>query len=185
MKFNEIVMLFKKQGCTRILVKNLAANDNSKNQIYLGGEDALYLLPTVETKLEKQYSKKKKADEFIFHNKLDFSWLDENGVHTVPSARLIFYPQYPESRFSGFLQGCKNSPSTILAGRHENRILFLSSGENKKSYGFVTHRDKKLDAEIKQHAVPFGKGGVFFYIEPDLDKSDSISEIKNAIKNSK
>jgi len=182
MKFKEIIKLFRDQGCNRILVKNLAANDNSKNQIYLGGEDALYLLPSVETKLEKQYSKKKKADEFIFHNKLDFSWLDENGVHAAPSARLIFYPQYPESRLSGFLRGCKNSPSNLLAGRHENRVLFLSSGNGKKSFGLVTCRDKGLDEKIEKYSVPFGKGEVFFYIGPDLERKDSVSEIKHAIR---
>jgi hypothetical protein len=41
-----LVALMKQHGATRIYVKKLAPNDNSKNQIYLGGDfSALNILP--------------------------------------------------------------------------------------------------------------------------------------------
>ncbi len=181
MKLKEIQSLFKANNCNRILIKFLSPNDNSKNQIYLGGEEALYLFPSVNSTLQKQYSKKKNADEFIFHCLLDFYWLDATGLFKVPQAQIIFYPQYPESRFSGFLKGCKQAPRELLANRLENRILFLSSNSEKKSFGFVVQGSTALKNEIINHTVPFGRGDIFYYLEEDFSPTDPIFEISNAI----
>ena len=181
MKLKEIQTLFKSQNCNRILIKFLSPNDNSKNQIYLGGEEALYLLPSLERTLQKQLSGKDKAAEFIFHCLLDFYWLDITGHYKVPNAQIIFYPQYPESRLSGFLKGCKQAPRELLATRQENRILFLSSNPEKQSFGFVLQATTALKNEIQYHTVPFGRGDIFYYLEEDFSPTDPVFEISNAI----
>jgi hypothetical protein len=94
-------------GVTQLLVKELAANDNSKNQPYLGGSlDILNVLPMGEVRSETTPSGRTglKAP-------LPLSWLRPDGSLTVAvGAQLILYPQYPEIRMSGFLKGTKEGP---------------------------------------------------------------------------
>ena len=139
---NDISKLFASQGCKRILVKILALNDNSKNQVYLGGHDAIHFLPSTKTILNKQTSRKKNAKKFIFINELNFYWLNNHGPHQAPHAKLIYYPQYPETRFSGFLRSCSRASINVLFDekrkRHfPKRILFLSSNTRGESFGYV------------------------------------------------
>src|SRR5271166_786938 len=80
-------------GVTQLLVKELARNDNSKNQPYLerGSLEILNLLPVgdvTEETTQKGESRLKAS--------LPFSWLRDDGTLTeAPNAKLILYPQYP------------------------------------------------------------------------------------------
>lgn len=84
-------------GATRIYAKNLAPNDNSKNQVYLGGDfSALNIIPHGEiysddTAVAGAVRDRAKA-------KVNFFWVDEAGRHHAPDAGLILYPKYPEVR---------------------------------------------------------------------------------------
>ena len=86
-------------GATRIYAKNLAPNDNSKNQVYLGGDfSALNIIPHGEiysddTAVAGAVRDRAKA-------KVNFFWVDEAGRHHAPDAGLILYPKYPEVRMS-------------------------------------------------------------------------------------
>ena len=89
-------------GVTQLLVKELAANDNSKNQPYLGGNlEILNLLPMGEVR-EETTPKGKTG----LKAPLPLSWLRGDGsVTPAPNTQIILYPQYPEIRLSGFLKG--------------------------------------------------------------------------------
>lgn len=115
----------------RVLAKPLAENDNSKQQIYLGGNfDVLNDIPFQEVTADGT------AKVPNFKAKVKLNWITENGdFEPAPYAQLILYPSYPEVRLSGFLRGCSNSPSEymrpIQAGNRgpknswDGRILFL------------------------------------------------------------
>jgi hypothetical protein len=142
--FNE----FAANKVCEIYIKFLSENDNSKNQIYLA-EEFVQILPANKTILKVQYSKKRNAQEFIFHNHLSFNWLMSKDLIPAPNAKLIFYPQYPEVRFSGFLLGSKGSPSDLLGKRTTTeRVLFLGSDSDGNSFGAVTVLTQKLKNEI-------------------------------------
>lgn len=113
------IRLMTDAGCTRLLVKVLSANDNSKNQIYLGSSfRTLHLLPGRGIVQAPGNRKWKQA--------LDLAWIDSAGrTEVAPGSQLVLYPQFPEVRFSGFLRGCKTAPSDLLRGRTEGRVLLL------------------------------------------------------------
>ena len=87
--------IFRQAGATRLVVKQLAENDNSKQQIYLGGDfKVLNDLPHGEVQAN--------SDTKIqtFKASLNFFWLTENGeFEKAPNAKLILYPAYPEAAF--------------------------------------------------------------------------------------
>lgn len=109
-------------GVTQLLFKFLSPNDNSKNQIYLAGSlDILHVLPMSEISAAETPKGK-----HILKAALDLNWLRFDGPPVAaPGAQLILYPQYPEVRLSGFLQGARGAPNRIMATRDEGRVLFL------------------------------------------------------------
>jgi hypothetical protein len=140
----QLKALFVKAGCVSLYAKPLAENDNSKNQVYFGpGFQALNLFPNEGIVPDSS------PKNPIFKAKLRFGWLLPNGqVAEAPKAQLILYPQYPEVRFSGFLQGCKNAPSDLMAGRIKGRVLFIGATADKRILGFAVRADSQLAAEF-------------------------------------
>ena len=126
-------------GCRKLYVKTLAENDNSKNQIYLGPNfESLNLIPNQGVVADTKDSKSK------FKAQVNFAWLDEDGnLYPAPKAKLILYPQYPEVRFSGFLQGCQKAPSEFMQPRTlvqpsiPDRILFLGIRDDGIVVGYL------------------------------------------------
>lgn len=186
MNLEKIFSLFSSKNVCDVYIKFLAENDNSKNQIYLGAEEFVHVLPATKTTLKVQFSKKKKAREFIFTNHLDFSWLTQTDVCRAPNTKLIFYPQYPEVRLSGFLSGCSNGPSELLGKRTtQPRVLFFGSDVNGKSYGFVKELTVKLKREIQQECVPWKearKNEELKFFVKQLYKEDPVQSIVKAIR---
>ena len=105
--------VMQRHGATRIVFKLLANNDNSKQQVYFGGDfDVLRLIPHGD--LVSEISSR---DGPIFKASLNLSWIDvfsEADPAPAPGAQLIFYPRYPEVRFSGFLKNCSRAPSLLM-----------------------------------------------------------------------
>ena len=130
-------------GATSIFCKALTENDNSKQQIYLGGSfEVLKLLPHGEVRSEPGLARPN------FKAGLTMAWIDDAGTTTIaPGAQLILYPDYPEVRLSGFLQGCSTAPSKsmrpILRGdrRHNNgpdgRVLFFGVSAEGVTYAYL------------------------------------------------
>ena len=88
--------------CTKILAKELSANDNSKNQVYLGGDfEAVNCFPNLNISPDDTGT-----HGSVFKAPLSFFRVDANGLECpAPNTQLILYPQYPEVRVSGFLKG--------------------------------------------------------------------------------
>jgi hypothetical protein len=139
--------LMKSQGAVRFYAKKLAPNDNSKNQVYLGGDfSALNIMPhqSVYTDADSVAGSKRdraKAD-------ISFFWVDEQGRYEAPSAQLILYPKYPEVRMSGFLKGCRNAPGEVMAVRDEGRVLFLGITRTGEVLGYAVNSESPLAREI-------------------------------------
>lgn len=161
-------------GATRYYAKNLAPNDNSKNQVYLGGDfTALNIIPykaiytdgndTAGSKRERA-----KAD-------VSFFWVDENGRHEAPDAQLILYPKYPEVRMSGFLKGCTKAPCDIMRVRDEGRVLFLGMTSEGNVLGYATDAHSPLTQELNSRNE-WKTSGVFIEIPSDADSQHDTKE---------
>jgi len=170
MNLQSLQILFADAGCRRLYAKPLAANDNSKNQVYFGpGFEALNLFPS------ESITPDAKPDNPTFKAKLNFGWLLENGALVrAPGAQLILYPQYPEVRFSGFLRGCEHAPSKLMASRALGRVLFLGVTGRRQVVGFVCDQTFEAGREYSAHPRP-PSAGVFCELSlpriPSLDES--------------
>jgi hypothetical protein len=158
MTFKRLLKIFSDETCKKVYVKRLAANDNSKNQVYLGGSfDILNILPITEIISDNEGDWKRAR----FKTKLDFYWVNNEGVlNHAPDAQLILYPKYPEVRFSGFLKGTKDAPSALMTNRIEARLLFLGITNEGKIIGHVVAPDSETANEFNSFKE-FQTVGVF------------------------
>lgn len=149
---SELKNAFIELGCTKIIFKPLANNDNSKQQIYFGGSfDVIQLIPSGETRSDGISSKGP-----IFKSPLEFYWISAaQEVEQAKNTQFILYPKYPEIRLSGFLKGCKLAPSHLMkpstneerAERiHVKRYLFLGIHKN-KVFAYSSSWDSDLSVE--------------------------------------
>jgi hypothetical protein len=152
---DQVFAMFRDNGVTEILYKVLPQNANSKNQVYLGGKDPSQFakIPTGEMTAHLSTSEKSGKQEAVFRADLDFYWLTQDGrLAVAPNAKLIFYPQYPEVRFSGFLLGSRNPPSSLWVkekrGAEPGRILLLGLGNGRKVIGLTLPPEAPAAAEI-------------------------------------
>lgn len=146
MNIKTLLRLFSDKGCNKIYVKELSPNDNSKNQVYLGGSfDVLNILPIKEIITDSDGNWKRDR----YKTRLDFYWINNEGIlNQAPNAQLILYPKYPEVRFSGFLQGSKNAPSELMANRIAKRLLFLGVSGSAQIIGYVVGPESTLAKEF-------------------------------------
>lgn len=156
MTLSELVVQFKRAGCVSLYAKRLAANDNSKNQIYFGpGFGALNLFPNKGPVLNT------KAKTPNYKAPLEFYWLNDKAqINRAPGAQLILYPDYPEVRFSGFLQGAVDAPNELLASRLPGRVLFLGVTKDERIVGYVLVANDpipQVDAEDLQREGVFAE----------------------------
>lgn len=173
MTLSDLVKLFSNAGCKRLYAKPLAENDNSKNQVYFGpGFQALNLFPIGDVVPDSSLKNP------IFKAKVLFGWLLPNGaVADVPGAQIILYSQYPEVRFSGFLRGCAESPTELMASRHRGRVLFLGVTEQRRVIGFVVVESSPIAIEFKKKAKE-PTAGVFFELTLPSVPNGEVSKKK-------
>jgi hypothetical protein len=132
----------------------MAPNDNSKNQIYVGG-DYDYQMKFPIGKIAADDSGIAGSVRNRFKSELSFYWLDESGeLNEAPKAQLIMYPKYPEVRLSGILQGCKKAPSKTIASRTPNRILLFGTTLDRKTIAYAVEPYTKLSNEIHDKFPP-------------------------------
>jgi len=146
MNLTTLKNLFAAHGCTKLYIKVLAANDNSKNQVYFGGSfEILNMLPITDIRNEPAGDWNKER----FKAAINFAWIsDEGKLYPAPHARLILYPKYPEVRFSGFLNGCERPPSALMTQRLPGRLLFFAVGTGGKIIGYVVSPDSEIGREF-------------------------------------
>lgn len=160
---------FQKLGAQRVLCKRLAENDNSKQQIYLGGGfDALNLIPFGAVQAD---SSKKQP---ILKAHVPLSWLADDGrTMRADGAQLVLYPQYPEVRLSGFLRGCPIAPSAHMRpiskserrfnNGADGRLLFLAVLPSRELVAYLAVAGSAIagDFEVANTRSPFASAGVF------------------------
>lgn len=150
-----VLAMFLANGVTEILYKILPRNANSKNQVYLASDmSQLGKIPSGTVTLHQSISEKSGKQEAVFRSALDFHWMDQYGQpQAAPNAKLIFYPQYPEVRLSGFLQGSKNAPGSLWVkekrGEERDRILLLGLGNGTKVFGITLPPESPAAKEIR------------------------------------
>jgi len=146
MNLKSLLNIFTDKNCKTVYTKRLSPNDNSKNQVYLGGSfDVLNILPFEEIVSVDPGDWKRNR----FKTKLKFSWINDEGqVSYAPDAQLILYPKYPEVRFSGFLKGVKNGPSDLMTSRVDGRLLFFGISTKGDIMGYVTEPESEIAIEF-------------------------------------
>lgn len=134
-------------GANKLYFKILAPNDNSKNQVYLGGNfDVLNIIPfgtiTVDSTISESGRDRMKA-------RLVYYWVDAEGrLSLAPRTQLILYPKYPEVRMSGFLNGCDHAPSSYMTSRESGRIIFLGVTNQGSVLGHICGPQSLVRSEI-------------------------------------
>lgn len=157
MTLQNLFEIFRTNNVKQSYIKRLSPNDNSKNQPYFGGDLAvLNLLPAGELVAEQTSSEKPSKSSTRFKAPLNFKWIDESGqIYPAPYAQLIFYPQYPEMRFSGFLRGCDHAPSELMdphkRGREEGRILFLGVNDSGEIFGYIADSKSSISRALAEY----------------------------------
>lgn len=146
MNLTQLRTVFRDQGCGEIFVKRMAPNDNSKNQVYLGGSfELLNIFPVSEIRAVSAGDWKRER----FISDVAFSWIREEGLLVeAPNSKFILYPKYPEVRFSGFLFRCPDPPRDLMANRMEGRLLFLGNNKRGRIIGYVSGPEHSLTAEF-------------------------------------
>lgn len=151
------------RGCDQVIVKALAPNDNTKNQIYLGPDLAsVSRIPSGDVVERPATSRKPGAGAPIYGLPVRFAWLTSEGHVPAPDAKLIYYPQYPEVRLSGLLRGCSGGPNALLdpgrRGREPGRLLLLGiAGATGSVYALVVPADAPAANELRaKDLTPYG-----------------------------
>lgn len=150
MDFQRLRRILRELGVVRLCFKELASNDNSKNQIYLAGDfAALHDIP--HGKLEPTQT----AHGTNLKAPVDFWWVDQDGASwAAPNAQLILYPQYPEVRLSGMLQGAKWAPNAVIASRSPGRVLVLGITSAGRIYAAAAENRSELRRSLaKEEAI--------------------------------
>lgn len=144
-------------GATRILLKPLSNNDNSKQQIYFGGNfEVIQDFPLGEIRADGESSKGP-----IFKAPLSLFWITPEGEsEEAKGSQIILYPKYPEIRLSGFVRGCSLAPGRLMqpptaeerelyASRKRGMILGLAE---EKVFVYVGSWDEEISGEIQEYA---------------------------------
>lgn len=150
MNLEKLRNIFTNNGCEKVYVKTLAPNDNSKNQVYLGGNfEVLNIFPLSGIFSDKTGIRNTET----FKATISFAWITEDGnLSIAPNAKFILYPEYPEVRFSGFLQGCLEAPSDLMTSRDPGRVLFMGISSQGTTMGFVDSSSSRTVREFRNES---------------------------------
>lgn len=160
-KLDQLKRIMIAAGAKKLYFKYMAPNDNSKNQIYLGGNfDILNIIPFGEIKVDSTISQ---SGRDRMKAELVYYWIDAEGrLSLAPHAQLILYPKYPEVRMSGFLSGCEYAPSEYMTSRESGRIMFLGVTNQGKILGHICGPNSPARSEIER--LDLNKIGIFHEI---------------------
>ncbi|MCQ1996861.1 MvaI/BcnI family restriction endonuclease [Arthrobacter sp. zg-Y1171] len=178
--WKDIESRFRDHGVTQVQVKFLTRNHNSKNQIAGLGSDLTalsHLFPGPVTAHDAT-SGKPKAGPPIYRVSLPWVWFSESGLSPAPETKLIYYPQYPEIRLSGFLDASPEGPRELLAfseapgsrGQEEGRCLIFGPSKDKKVFAMVVSSLSPAAGYLRE----FNKGrGTLLQLSLRADRADS------------
>lgn len=167
----DLVLTFLSLGRSVMYVKVLQRNNNSKNQIYLAREfGTLYNFPVEEIRIDD--TDRGRGINPRFKTDLSFYWVDDYGsCFKAPEAKLVYYPNYPEVRLSGFARGSAWYPELItepLLGR----VLFIGVGDDKDIFAYLAAPDSVLARQFSAYRFK-EKAGVFSRISIESFLTDT------------
>lgn len=157
---NSLSEIFEDNSVIRTFYKLLSPNDNSKNQPYMGGHlTDLGFIPTgTVTETASTSGKTSNSNRRIkYLVDLDYSWISSEGkIYPAPDAKLIYYPQYPEVRLSGFVARCGFDMGgwmdPLKKGRVDGRVLFLGITKTKKIIAYLAVPESRISREIYDYS---------------------------------
>jgi len=146
--------IMRDRGVLRLYAKRLARNDNSKQQVYVGTSlAAVNIFSITNAAPDPAQPTRLKAP-------LNLSWMSLDGtVSRAPGAQFIYYPQYPEARLSGFLEGGPaNAPVETMTSREAGRVLFIGVTRTNTLIAYVAAKDDRIAREFEDldHSEKFG-----------------------------
>ncbi|MDX1915583.1 MAG: MvaI/BcnI family restriction endonuclease [Methylophilus sp.] len=158
---------FSELGAISVFCKPLAENDNSKQQIYLGGSfDVIQIFPFHDIEANEN------GKDSTYKAKLDFFWISQTDKERANGAQLILYPQYPEVRLSGFLRGCTIAPNELMrpvpSGKRkfnngpDGRVLFFAVTKEREILAHLAPAESLLASEFIQNSAEQEKNGVLY-----------------------
>ena len=172
---DQLVALMQSHGGVRFYAKKLAPNDNSKNQVYLGGDfSALNVIPHGNVEADGDEIAGSKRDRA--KASVSFFWVDEDGLHDAPDTKLILYPKYPEVRMSGSLKGSRGAPSNVMAVRDEGRVLFFGMTNDGKVLGYAAGPEHPL-ARALYARTDLKLTGVFLELPAEAGLGDTRARL--------
>jgi hypothetical protein len=146
----QLKKLFRIFGVQVVYLKHLSKKqDNDKNQIYLGTSlnRVTNLTPMKIGERELSSSTQKRRSDTkarILEGSIDFLWIGRDGrMHPAPDTKIIFYHQYPEVRFSGFLENCDCPPDSLRKNnqaKYGKRLFFFGKTDQGKVAGLVLNQ---------------------------------------------
>ncbi|MFA7292502.1 MAG: MvaI/BcnI family restriction endonuclease [Rhodocyclaceae bacterium] len=153
---SSLLQRFVDLGAINAFSKQLAENDNCKQQIYLGGSfDILQMFPFAEI---EAFPSQKVPN---YKAKLRLYWVTEDAAEIAQGAQLILYPKYPEVRLSGFLRGCRLAPSEHLQPvpaemrkfnkGPDGRVLFFAITGAGETLAYLAPAGSALAREFASH----------------------------------
>jgi len=184
--FESLVKLMTDMGGDKIFIKKLSPNDNSKNQPYFGSHlTDVSFIPSGTVKASESKSKKNTTKDVSikYQASINLKWVDSyQNIYPAPHAKLIYYPQYPEVRFSGFLLGSQVNLARWMDpnkdGRAQGRWLILAIANNETVYGYIASPESNLAREFEEK-ISLKTNAVFSEI--DLQNFSEIRDTKTAI----
>lgn len=153
MDLTQLRRVMREAGVRSLYAKRLSANDNSKNQVYLGPDfSVLNLLPLGAVLRDVDNPQILKAS-------LAMRWITDDGrLADAPNAQVIFYPQYPEVRLSGFLRGCRDAPAGLMRARRSGRVLMLGVTDAGGVIAHVSPPESEVAREFEGLPAPTAVG---------------------------
>ncbi len=180
----QLLNRLKDLGAERVFVKRLSENDNSKQQIYLGGSfEVLSFFPYGEiTAFPELKSPNFKAA-------LDLYWVDIDNQEKAVGAQLILYPAYPEVRLSGFLAGCKAAPSEHLQQvprdrrrGSDGRFLVFGTTSDSRTLIHLAPADTPLAQELLGKFTASPPVGLFLELTLPIGSNQNKAKVLLALK---
>jgi hypothetical protein len=176
---DQLLKAFARADATTIFAKRLAANDNSKNQVYLAGDFRLLN----ELPLQRVQVVPSKSGRPTMHAALPAFWLRDDGqLAPAPHSKAILYPDYPEVRWSGFLAGADGAPNERMneRARIPGRVLLIGVRGDRTIVARVQMPESPVARELERLGV-FGPGGVLVPILFE-DAGDERDRLFGALK---
>jgi len=150
--------IFQRAGAIKLFAKPLVNNDNSKQQIYLGGSfEVLKAIPFGGISTDNQGKRQN------FKAPVKLSWLTKSlDFEQAQHTKLILYPDYPEVRLSGFLRGCPSAPSEHMRpierylrlpnNSWDGRVLFLGVTRDSSVLAYLAINGSSASQEFDERA---------------------------------